>query len=1211
MRIRNIRNFLFGTLRGRLILSVAIVNAAIMTLFIIYLTNRQRNMLIERQEEEAITFSQTLSTSAAGWLAAYDIAGLQELADAQRRYPELIFAILTDNEGHILAHTNRDKNGQFLLDLPIDARLTVISKTPDLVDVAVPAMLGGMHVGWARIGLGQEIVGTKLAKISQIGALYALAAILIGSVIVWLMGRRITRRLYVIQKTINEVGTGNRSARSQLSGTDEASMLAHEFNKMLDILSERDAELSDSEVRFKKLFNLAAMPMGLIDKNGGVVGINEYFVQTFGYTLEDIPTIKEWWQLATPDPDYRQEVIEQWDNSVNLALSKNTNIEPGEYRICCKSGEMRTMIISGTIIGDELLATFFDITEHKKAEETILKTNRLYAVISQINQTIIRIDDKDKLFEEVCRIAIEYGKFQMAWIGLVDEETKIVNPIAFAGIEDGYLSNIKEISVDDIPEGLGPTGTALRTGQYSVCNHIPNSPLMIPWKEEALKRGYLSSIALPVKPFGKVIGAFSIYASTTNFFDQSEIELLDEVTKDISFAIEVIETEKKRVETERLLQLSDMRFKLFMRNFPGLAYMKDSEGKVVFANEGFKHYLEMDPVTMIGKTNDVLFPAEFAEKITSRDRQVLNIGQNETVEEVFAGRNWMTYKFPIQQIGESPLLGGFTIDITERKRNEALLTENNERYKAFIAVSNTGAWEYHKDSDFLWCSPEYFSMLGLDINQFDLSGASNLNETWTELIHIEDRQRASSYFSDYLKNDSVEMYENYFRMKHSDGHWVWILSRGRTLRDENGKATNLTVGTHIDITERKRTEDALRKSEAIQSKMVANIGDVIDIIDKDGINRYKSPNIEKWFGWKPEDINNTSIWKNVHPEDVKPLQKIFRSIIHKPNATHTTECRYRCKDGSYKWIEFTGINLIHDPDILGILGNYHDISERKQAELNLKEKNEHIEAQNEKYIQINKELAFQNEEKEKQAAELILAKEKAEESDRLKSAFLANMSHEVRTPLNSIIGFSELLADSFFEEDQKKGFIQNIINNGYSLLSIISDIMDISRLESGEIKIHTSQINAQKIISSVMEQFSVGAEGNKLEFKLNLPDNGKETIIFADVYRLRQILNNLMSNAIKFTTNGRIEMGYQTKGKMVEFYVRDTGIGIPAEYHELIFERFRQVESSTTREFGGNGLGLAISKNLVELMGGKIWLESESGKGSVFYFTLPTYHREI
>jgi hypothetical protein len=268
-----------------------------------------------------------------------------------------------------------------------------------------------------------------------------------------------------------------------------------------------------------------------------------------------------------------------------------------------------------------------------------------------------------------------------------------------------------------------------------------------------------------------------------------------------------------------------------------------------------------------------------------------------------------------------------------------------------------------------------------------------------------------------------------------------------------------------------------------------------------------------------------------------------------------------------------------------------DNTEQKKAEQNL--------------IVANEELIAQNIEKEKRADELIIAKEQAEESDRLKSAFLANMSHEVRTPLNSIIGFSELLGDPDFEEDQKNEFIQHIIASGNNLLNIINDIMDISMIESGETKIHNSLINVLKFISDVEANFSLKAKEKNIELKLSIHENEEGTIIVADTGRLSQIMNNLIGNAFKFTSEGRVEIGFQPKGKMVEFFVKDTGIGIPAEYHDQIFKRFRQVEGETMRKFGGNGLGLAITKNLVELMGGKIWIESEPGKGSAFYFSIP------
>jgi len=265
-------------------------------------------------------------------------------------------------------------------------------------------------------------------------------------------------------------------------------------------------------------------------------------------------------------------------------------------------------------------------------------------------------------------------------------------------------------------------------------------------------------------------------------------------------------------------------------------------------------------------------------------------------------------------------------------------------------------------------------------------------------------------------------------------------------------------------------------------------------------------------------------------------------------------------------------------------------------------KNEQGEITN--YIAIKEDISL----RKQMEADLIVAKEKAEESDRLKSAFLANMSHEIRTPLNSIIGFSELLTDPAFEVDQKTEFINHIITNGNNLLNIISDIVDISKIESGEITIRNSVIPVKSLLNNIRDIHLPKVEEKNLQLKCicSFPEECTKSV-FADKERLYQIFNNLISNALKFTSKGYIEIGCRQVGEMIEFQVSDTGIGIPPDYHHKIFDRFRQVEASYTRKFGGNGLGLAISKNLVELMGGAIWVESEVGKGSTFYFTLPLY----
>lgn len=244
-------------------------------------------------------------------------------------------------------------------------------------------------------------------------------------------------------------------------------------------------------------------------------------------------------------------------------------------------------------------------------------------------------------------------------------------------------------------------------------------------------------------------------------------------------------------------------------------------------------------------------------------------------------------------------------------------------------------------------------------------------------------------------------------------------------------------------------------------------------------------------------------------------------------------------------------------------------------------------------------------ERKKIEAELIKAKEKAEESDHLKSAFLANMSHEIRTPLNSIIGFSELLGDSYFEQEQKDEFIRTIIDNGNNLLVIISDIMDFSMLESGQMKTRNEVISSKKLIGDLVADYSKKATQKGIEIRMDQLLTDTDARIESDPYRINQILRNLIDNALKFTEEGYIEIGFKIQDDNVEFHVKDTGIGIAPEHHQTIFERFRQVDSARTRKYGGNGLGLAISKNLVKLLGGDIRVESELNKYSDFFFTIP------
>ncbi len=244
--------------------------------------------------------------------------------------------------------------------------------------------------------------------------------------------------------------------------------------------------------------------------------------------------------------------------------------------------------------------------------------------------------------------------------------------------------------------------------------------------------------------------------------------------------------------------------------------------------------------------------------------------------------------------------------------------------------------------------------------------------------------------------------------------------------------------------------------------------------------------------------------------------------------------------------------------------------------------------------------------KRKQAeTELIKAKDRAEESDRLKTAFLQNMSHEIRTPMNAIIGFSKMLEKSDLSEEIKKSYTNIIIEGANHLLFIISDILTISALETKQEKVNIKKVCINKIIVELLEIFKPQASNQNVHIYANPQLTDKLSEIYTDKTKVTHILTNLLNNALKFTQQGYIEFGYNLKDSDLEFYVKDTGIGIKKEMHDIIFEHFRQANEKTTKKYGGNGLGLSISKAFTELLGGKIHVESKHGRGSTFYFTIP------
>lgn len=344
-----------------------------------------------------------------------------------------------------------------------------------------------------------------------------------------------------------------------------------------------------------------------------------------------------------------------------------------------------------------------------------------------------------------------------------------------------------------------------------------------------------------------------------------------------------------------------------------------------------------------------------------------------------------------------------------------------------------------------------------------------------------------------------------------------------------------------------------------------------------------------------------STWeKLIHPTDLDEVKKNLDEHLSGKTEFYQAELRMQHKSGEWVWI--LGRGKVMERNNEGIptraAGTHLDITERKQMQ-------EELQLKNEEYLTANEELT----ESIDRVKEINIlheeAIEKAEQSDKLKTAFLANLSHEIRTPMNGILGFSDLLSNQNLSHETQEKYINLIQRSGKRMLSLINDLVDISKIEAGQISINPKPTKLNEMMQRLHSFFQPKAVECNLNLSLDEYDSCEEIIIDVDDLRLEQILSNLISNAIKYTKVGKIEFGYKILGKEIYFWVKDTGIGIPKDKHEIIFERFRQADDRAFKGEEGSGLGLSISKALVELMQGTIWIESKVGEGSTFSFTIP------
>ena len=595
--------------------------------------------------------------------------------------------------------------------------------------------------------------------------------------------------------------------------------------------------------------------------------------------------------------------------------------------------------------------------------------------------------------------------------------------------------------------------------------------------------------------------------------------------------------------------------------------------------QGFNQYKSSNCEKIFGWSQAELIGKSYLETVHPEDRerlqkefQALMISDDHKIKNTECRYQKKDGSYSIVEVSAINLLGHPEIkgvlatyrDITPRKLAEEALRESQERFALTIECAETGLWDWDMVKDHLTYSEQCLKMLGYEQHE-----VVEKISFFQQLCHPDDVAYVEKTMADYIAGKNKH-YEITYRIRHKNGSWRWVVNRGGILKDKTGMPCRW-VGTIIDITAQKNIEQELKEREESYKFLFEFSGVAIGYCKPDGTVISYNKKAAEYISGLPKDLVGKSIYE-LFP---KKRAEIYMKRIEKALASEKAlEYEDRIMlNNTPQWLLST-YNRIMDLNgkIAGIQIISQDITDRKNSE-----------------------------------QELVKAKEIAEGANAAKSQFLANMSHEIRTPMNGFMGMMQLLELTELTEEQKE-LIQISKTTSDLLLNVINDILDYSKIEAGMMELEKVPLNIKTLLGDTVGLFEVSVTQKGLIIE-NFIERDVPDQIMGDPFRIRQILSNLIGNAVKYTQSGRIDVTIKkikkfNNGKIkLEFVVKDTGIGIAADKIPLLFKSFSQVDNSNTRNYGGTGLGLAIAQKLVEKMNGDIGVESKEGEGSSFYFT--------
>jgi PAS domain S-box-containing protein len=643
-----------------------------------------------------------------------------------------------------------------------------------------------------------------------------------------------------------------------------------------------------------------------------------------------------------------------------------------------------------------------------------------------------------------------------------------------------------------------------------------------------------------------------------------EVSLLGDVDQKKQVLIGTIRDITDQKKTEDKLR----EYLLIVSSSSELMSLINTDYQYVNVNQSYLDAYNKKASEIEGKTVAEVFGQDIFDSIIKPNIDRCLLGENVSDQYWFdfavSGRRFMDAKYnPVREMDGT--ISGITVsarDITDLKKAE----EQLRIFKLFTEESGIGLGMAGLDGRITYVNSTLSKMagfkspsdvIGRTISETYLNG--HYNKLMHEILPVVKEKGQWTGEIDMIRQDGevIHTIENFFLIKNQQDEIV-------------SYAISVT-----DITDRKHAEEALQKSESNFRLIFSNAAVGIDVVDENGNFLQVNDALARMMGYTADELKQIKIQDITHPDDREKSRKPLKQLFDRENESYRLEKRYIKKDGSVFWADLS-------------VSPYYDVTNKRMLAIGT-------------INDISKAKTLQE--------ELQRSREEAIEANRAKSEFLANMSHEIRTPLNAVIGFTELL-ESLVCERKQMSYLESIKSGGKNLLLLINDILDLSKIEAGKLEFRYEPINPYSLINEIKQIFALKIEEKKIDFIIDVDDEIPQSLILDEV-RLRQVIFNLIGNAIKFTQHGYVRFSVKklpahNDSSKIDLLVsvEDTGIGIPADQHERIFDAFQQQSGQSTRKYGGTGLGLSISKRLVEMMKGEITLKSKPGKGSIFEFRL-------